>query len=129
MENEIIRSYEDLKCRQACRTLRIFVADEVIPVLPKEEQFRLKDQLLRAARSTTANIAEGCGRFNYLDNAKFCKNARGSSWEVLDHLITGNDEKLISRELLDRGRSLVQQANRILNGYITYLSTAAKKKA
>ncbi len=55
------------------------------------------DQLLRAARSTTANIAEGYGRFHYLDNAKFCSNARGSCWEVLDHLIAGVDERFDQR--------------------------------
>lgn len=123
---ERINSFEDLKCWQACRTLRIFVAKKVVPTLPKEEQFRLKDQLLRCARSTTANIAEGYGRFHYLDNAKFCSNARGSCWEVLERLIVGNDEDLISPEHLNEGRELVNQANKILNGYIKYLKTSAK---
>jgi four helix bundle protein len=79
------------------------------------------DQLLRAARSTTANVAEGYGRFHYLDNAKFCSNARGSCWEVLDHLITAVDETLLSDELLARGRDFVGHAVRLLNGYMTYL--------
>lgn len=79
------------------------------------------DQLLRAARSTTANIAEGYGRFHYLDNAKFCSNARGSCWEVLDHLITAVDENLASNELLLRGRELVGRAVRLINGYMSYL--------
>lgn len=122
---ERINSFEDLKCWQACRTLRLFVAKKVVPTLPKDEQFRLKDQLLRCARSTTANIAEGYGRFHHLDNAKFCSNARGSSYEVLDHLIAANDENLISDEMLDEGRNLVIAANKILNGYIKYLKTAA----
>jgi four helix bundle protein len=80
--------------------------------------------LLRAARSTTSNIAEGYGRFHYLDNAKFCSNARGSCWEVLDHLITGNDEKFVSAELLAHGRVLVDHAVRLLNGYMNYLKRA-----
>jgi len=104
----------------------LFVAKEVIPVLPKDERYRLDDQLLRAARSTTANIAEGYGRFHYLDNAKFCSNARGSCWEVLDHLITGNDESFISVELLARGRELVNNAVKLLNGYMNYLKRAYK---
>ncbi len=80
-----VQSFEDLECWKQCRQLRLFVAREVIPQLPKEEKYRLGDQILRAARSTTANIAEGYGRFHYLDNAKFCSNARGSCHEVLDH--------------------------------------------
>jgi four helix bundle protein len=104
--------------------LRLFIAQEIVPALPKEERYRLGDQFLRAAHSTTANIAEGYGRFHYLDNAKFCSNARGSCWEVLDHLITGNDERLISEELLDRGRDLVGHAIKLLNGYMAYLKRA-----
>ena len=90
-----IRSFEDLDCWQECRKLRLFVAKEVLTVLPKDEKWRLGDQILKAARSTTANIAEGYGRFHYLDNAKFCRNSRGSCYEVLDHLITASDEGLI----------------------------------
>src|SRR5438552_9981259 len=76
VERVPVRTFEDLECWKQCRTLRLFFAKSVIPVLPKCECYRLGDQLLRAARSTTANIAEGYGRFHYLDNAKFCSNAR-----------------------------------------------------
>ena len=106
--------------------LRLFVARQVVPALPRDERYRLGDQLLRAARSTTANIAEGYGRFHYLDNAKFCSDARGSCWEVLDHLIAGNDESLISAELLGRGREFVAHAVKLLNGYMNYLKRAHK---
>ncbi len=124
MEADAIRSFEDLECWKACRRLRQFITTEVIPLLPKEERFRLSDQLIRAARSATANIAEGYGRFHYIDNAKFCSNARGSVWEVLDHLITAADEQLVPVATLDRGRALLNQAVRLLNGYMTYLKKA-----
>jgi four helix bundle protein len=123
-ERAPVRTFEDLECWKQCRTLRLFIAREVVPVLPKDERYRLGDQLLRAARSTTANIAEGYGRFHHLDNAKFCSNARGSCWEVLDHLITGCDEELMSAELLGRGRELVNAAVKLLNGYMNYLKRA-----
>ena len=116
-----IRSFEDLECWKACRDLRRFVSTEVVPKLPKDERYRMGDQLLRAARSTTANIAEGYGRFHYLDNAKFCSNARGSCCEVLDHLITAADEGFAREELLSRGRELVGHAVRLINGYMNYL--------
>ena len=100
--------------------LRLFVARQVVPALPRDERYRLGDQLLRAARSTTANIAEGYGRFHYLDNA------RGSCWEVLDHLIAGNDESLISAELLGRGREFVAHAVKLLNGIDELLEAGAQ---
>jgi four helix bundle protein len=126
VERAPLRTFEDSECWKQCRTLRLFVAKSVIPVLPKDERYRLGDQLLRAARSTTANIAEGYGRFHYLDNAKFCSNARGSCWEVLDHLITGHDENFFSAERLGRGRELVAHAIKLLNGYMNYLKRAHK---
>ncbi len=122
--NPPIESFEDLECWKQCRVLRLFVAKEVVPNLPKEERYRLGDQILRAARSTTANIAEGYGRFHYLDNAKFCSNARGSCHEVLDHLITATDEELISEEMLCRGRDLTGTAVRLISGYMNYLKRA-----
>ena len=123
--SEQITSFEDLECWQACRRLRIFTAKAIAPLLPKEERYGLASQILRSARSTTANIAEGYGRYHYLDNAKFCSNARGSCFETLDHLITARDEDLISDELLSKGRELVNEAGKILNGYIKYLQKKA----
>lgn len=128
MDHEPIRTFEDLECWKACRELRIFVARNLCTALPKDERYRLGDQILRAARSTTANIAEGYGRFHYLDNAKFCSNARGSCWETIDHMITANDEELISQDLLDQGLAVAAKAVALLNGYISYLRKAAATK-
>jgi four helix bundle protein len=126
MSENTVKSFEELQCWQACRQLRIFVRRKIVPLMPKEELYRLTDQITRSSRSTTANIAEGYGRFHYLDNAKFCSNSRGSCWETLDHLITANDDELIGDELLQQGRELVNSAVKLTNGYISYLQRAAK---
>jgi four helix bundle protein len=124
-----IRTFEDLECWNRCRVLRLFVAKHVVPILPREERYKLSDQMLRAARATAANIAEGYGRFHCLDNAKFCSNARGSCWETLDHLITGSDESFIATELLNQGRTLVNEAVKVLNGYMNYLKRAHRTRS
>ena len=126
MQNNAIKTFENLECWKACRELRIFIIREVVPVLPREEKWRLTDQIIKAARSTTANIAEGYGRFHYLDNAKFCSNSRGSCWETLDHLITAKDENMISAEVLEKGRDLVNHSIKLINGYMKYLKKAAR---
>jgi four helix bundle protein len=120
-----IRTFEELECWKACRQLRVFVTRQVMPLLPREEKYRLGDQIIHAARSITANIAEGYGRFHYLDNAKFVSNARGSCWEVLDHLIAASDEGLIEDRILSEGRGHIDKAIRLLNGYLKYLKSAA----
>ncbi|MBN2703077.1 MAG: four helix bundle protein [Pontiellaceae bacterium] len=57
-----MKDFRELKCWKACRELRQFVLAQIVPVLPSSEKYRLVDQIIRAARSTTANIAEGYGR-------------------------------------------------------------------
>ncbi len=120
-----IRTFEELECWKACRQLRLFVVRKVCLNLPKCEQYELAKQIRGAARSTTANIAEGFGRFHYRDNYKFCSNARGSLFEVLDHLITANDEEFMDTGLLEEGRTFFDTARRLLNGYMNYLTRAA----
>lgn len=127
--SEVIGSFEDLECWQAAREFRLFVARNVVRSLPREEKFRLGNQLLRSARSITANIAEGYGRFHYLDNSKFCSIARGSCYETLDHLITACDEELISDAVLLEGRERFEQTKRLLNGYMRYLKRTAGSSA
>jgi four helix bundle protein len=104
------------------------LSKQVFPVLPRDERYRLGDQLLRAARATTANIAKGYWRFHYLDNAKFCSNARGSCWETLDPLITGNIDGFIATELLNQRRMFVNEAVKLLNGYMSYLKRAHRTR-
>jgi len=72
----------------------------ICKTFPKEEQFRLVDQLQKASGSITANIAEGYGRYHYQENIQFCRQARGSLMECLDHLICAADESYISKEQL-----------------------------
>jgi four helix bundle protein len=120
-----MQTFEGLECWKAARQLRLFVSREVITSFPRDERFELTGQVRRAARSVTANIAEGYGRYHFRDNYKFCSNARGSLFEVLDHLITANDEGYLRDELLEKGRSLFLTTKQLLNGYMSYLSRAA----
>jgi len=123
MAEEPIRTFEDLRCWQAGREVRLHVA-RFVRQLPPAERYRLGDQMLRSARSVTANIAEGYGRFHYQENAQFCRQARGSLYELLDHFICASDEGLATEDELREARSLVDTALRILNGYINYLRDA-----
>jgi four helix bundle protein len=120
-------TFEGLACWQEARRLRIMVAREFVKRLPADERWRLGDQLLRAARSTTANIAEGYGRYHYRDNYRFCSHSRGSSFEVLDHLITAVDEGLLSEASLEQGREAVCSTVKVLNGYMAYLRRHARE--
>jgi len=94
-----MNSFEDLEVWKKCRQLRMDIST-LLKQFPDDEKYRLIDQLKRCSRSVTANIAEGHGRFHYLDNLKFCRNSRGSLNEILDHLICANDELIITDQQL-----------------------------
>ncbi len=57
-------SFEELEVWKACREFKV-KSKKIADSFPKSEEYRLKDQIYRAVRSITANIAEGFGRFHY----------------------------------------------------------------
>lgn len=121
----MVNGFEDLEAWKEARKLRIAVS-AICHGFPSEEKFRLKDQLLRSARSITANITEGHGRFHYQENIQFCRQARGSLSETLDHLICACDEAYINANQLAGIRKHYEHILRLINGYIRYLK---KRKA
>jgi four helix bundle protein len=56
-------------------------------MLPLDERFSLTSQIRRAATSIPANIAEGFGRWNSRDFARFLAIASGSLRELETHLV------------------------------------------
>ena len=128
MEEEPTKTFEDLEAWKAGRELRIFVFRQIVPILKNLKEFDLLDQIKRASRSVTHNIAEGHGRFHFLDNYRFCSQARGSLNEVLDQLITCHDDSLIQDDLYYSGRDHFNKTLRILNGYMSWLKRSAKAK-
>ena len=117
---KLISTFEDLEVWQLARSLRRDLS-ELAKRLPRDEQFRLVDQILRASRSVTANIAEGYGRFHYQENIQFCRQARGSLFELVDHLTVAFDEGYVDEEEFGGFRERIFEVIRMLNGYIKYL--------
>lgn len=54
--------------------------------LNRQDKKIMGDQFIRAIDSAGANIAEGFGRFHYLDKNKFNYNSRGSLMESIHWL-------------------------------------------
>ena len=100
-----MESFEQLEVWKKAREIRIFVM-KVIQKLPKEEKYGLFMQSKRSSRSISNNIAEGFGRFHFQENIQFCRVARGSLTETLDHMIIALDEGYISEEDLNNFRLL-----------------------
>ncbi len=120
-----LKSFEELECWRACRTVRNEVR-VILKKMPNEEKYALTDNMHRASRSITENIAEGFGRYGYQENIQFCRISRGSLYELIDQYITLNDEDYITEEEYQKGRSLINAAINLLNGYINYLKKAKR---
>jgi four helix bundle protein len=88
---------------------------------PKEEKFLLTAQLKDSARSITANIAEGYGRFHYQEAIQFCRIARGSLMETYDHLSSALDEEYLPEKRYLELNLQFELLLKLLNGYIAYL--------
>jgi four helix bundle protein len=119
----LVRTFEDLDVWKVCRELREQLST-LSRSFPKEERHRLTDQIIRASRSVTANLAEGYGRFHYAENIQFVRQARGSLYEVLDHLTVARDEKYVSEEIFKTMQENVLRAVSVVNGFIRYLVKA-----
>ncbi len=72
----------------------------------------------RAAVSVTANLAEGYGRFSYQENMQFCRQSRGSLYELRDHLTTALDAGYITQEEYTRYDGQAISVAKLINGYI-----------
>lgn len=90
------------------------------------EIFLLSAQILDSSRSLTANISEGHGRFHYQENIQFCRVARGSLSETLEHLITAFDKSYITNEILEKMKKQYDDCLYSLNSYIAYLKRKKK---
>ncbi len=114
-------SFEELNVYKECRRLKVEIIKICEKEIPNEEKYSLISQIKRSSRSVTANIAEGHGRYHYQENIQFCRQARGSLTETLEHLITAFDEGYIKEGKLEELRIEYERCLKLLNGYIAYL--------
>jgi four helix bundle protein len=114
------QTFEDLEVYQVAREFRKAVY-RVAKRLPEEEKFGLASQIRRAAVSLTNNIAEGHGRFHFLEQIKFMLQARGSLEELLDDLNVCEDEAYLAAQESETLKREGWRVHKLINGYIRFL--------
>ena len=82
-------------------------------------------QLVRAADSVGANIAEGYGRASPIDHQRFIRIARGSLYEVRHFLRRADKRKLLLREQKLPLQKLMKELLPALNAYLRSLAHAS----
>ena len=119
-------SFKQLDCWQKSRDVKVWI-NEFLEELPKRE-FDIRDNMIRAARSSTRNIAEGFGRYHFKENIQFCRISRGSLFELLDDLDNCVLEKHVSKERIAEGEEKIKTAIQSINGYMNYLDRKFNRK-
>jgi four helix bundle protein len=113
-------TFEDLEVYQIARTFRKTMYG-LAKRLPDIEKFGLASQIRRAALSLTNNIAEGHGRYHYLDQIRFTLQSRGSLEELIDDLNACEDERYFPEKEIASLKQEGWRVRQLIDGYIRYL--------
>jgi four helix bundle protein len=118
--------FENLKVYQLSETL----ADEIWDVVLGWDRFArdtVGGQIVRAADSIGANIAEGSGRGSFQDNRRFIRIARGSLKETQHFLRRAYKRKLLDDNQVNRIKPLVDNLAPMLNAYLRSIGRVSKR--
>ena len=114
------RTFEDLEVDKKARQFRKSMYG-VTRKLPDFEKYELSSQIRRASVSLTNNIAEGHGRYHYLEQLKFLFQARGSLQELIDDLNICGDERYLIKSEVVHLKDQAKEVQRLISGYARYL--------
>jgi four helix bundle protein len=89
--------------------------------LPREEKFRLRDQIERCSSSVCDNIAEGYTTYYYNDKIKGFNTARKEAGETQNQIRKISGKGYMDSELSQRWVEEYEEVIRGINGYIRYI--------
>jgi four helix bundle protein len=129
MEENNFKSYlsiDKIEAYNKALTFSNLIWDEVIK-FDYFEKNSVGIQLVRAADSISANIAEGFGRYHKKDKIKFYQYAKGSALECYDWLLKCKHRKLLNESQLQSYIETVQNLPKSINYLIKYTNDNLKE--
>ncbi|MFT3785416.1 MAG: four helix bundle protein [Tepidisphaeraceae bacterium] len=109
--------FENLRVYQLSEEIADVIWDAVMD-WPHFAKAAVGGQIVRAADSIGANIAEGCGRGSYKDNQRYVKIARGSLNETKHFLRRAYRRKLLPDDVIATLKPKVDELAPKLNNYL-----------
>jgi len=124
------------RARTAFENLRVYrlaerLADEIWGIVLTWDAFArntLGEQLVDAADSVGANIAEVSGRGSYKENRRFVRIARGSLNETQHFLRRAYCRKLMKEQQVNALRPIMDQLAPSLNAYLASIGTRRRDR-
>lgn len=89
--------------------------------LPREEKFRLRDQIERCSSSVCDNIAEGYTAYYYNDKIKGFNVARKEAGETQNQVRKLSGKEYLSPKKSQEWVEAYEEVIRGINGYIRYI--------
>lgn len=129
MDENNFKSYlsiDKIEAYKKALTFSNLLWDEVIK-FDYFEKNSVSLQLVRAADSVSANIAEGFGRYHKKDKIKFYQYAKGSALECYDWLLKCKHRKLLNESQLLDHIETVQNLPKLINYLIKYTNDNLKE--
>lgn len=120
-------NFESLQVYQLAERL----ADEVWNIVNQWDHLAkdtMGKQIIRAADSIGANIAEGTGRGSFQDNRRFVRTARGSLNETQHWLRRAYKRDLLTREQVDKLKPMIDELAPKLNAYLRSIGNVPEKQ-
>lgn len=103
-------------------------AYKVVENFPPEEKFALVTQLIKAANSVIANIAEAHGRYFYADKIRVLYIARGEVQETQSHLAVAWGRKYIDSTKFQNLSRRYEKLKVGINNYINSINEKQNKQ-
>ena len=89
--------------------------------LPREERFRLRDQLERSSSSVCDNIAEGYTAYYYNDKTKGFLTARKEAGETQNQIRQASGKGCLDKRRAQAWVEEYETVIRGINGYVRYV--------
>jgi four helix bundle protein len=118
--------FEKLRVYQLAEQL----GDQVWAIVLKWDRFArdtVGGQLVRAADSIGANIAEGTGRGSFKENKRYVKIARGSLEETRHWLRRAYNRSLLAAQQIETLKTLLDELGPKLNAYLRSIGITPRR--